>query len=253
VFFKINDQAAESIALQLGTTDVLFFESDTLTITLDGSLNKVNYRTYSDAVTADYFCNNIPPTSPSVIIDYLGSSGIATLLVTTILDDNDGIPFVNSFDVLEEGFGDLDGDGLPNYYDDDDDGDNVPTLIELGVDPENPQDTDKDGTPNYLDIDDDNDTVITRYEVSNAKDLDPTDDITDQSVGPDYLNPAVANEIVVDAFRVHNYNLSTNVLVTLNNLVLTSENEQITQESLNLGEIIDLVNTTVVITPEFPD
>lgn len=251
VFFKINDQAAESIALQLGNNDELFLESSTLTVILDGGSNKVNYRTYTEAPTTSYFCDNIPPTTPEVVIDYLGSSGIATLITTTVLDDNDQIPFEDSEDPLKEGYGDFDLDLIPNYYDFDDDGDNVPTAAEIGPDPENPLDTDGDGDFDYLDEDDDNDGVPTRNEVSNEDDLNPTDNITDPEVGPDYLNPAVANEIIVETYREHSYNLASDVVVRLDNLVLTSENEQITKESLSLGEILDIINTTILITPDF--
>jgi hypothetical protein len=253
VFFKINNQAAESIALQLGTTEVLFFESDTLEVNLDGNANKVTYRSFDDIVMANYFCDNIPPTTPGVISNFIGTDGLATLFITAVFDDNDGIPFENSDDPLKEGFGDFDNDGLPNFYDDDDDGDNVPTFFEIGDDPENPMNTDGEDNVDYLDEDDDNDGVLTRYEVSGKNDLDPRDDITDPSVGPDYLNPAVANGIVVDAFRIHTYNVRTDVRVRIDNLVLVSESEQITREILSLGSIEDIVNSDITLTPDFPD
>lgn len=253
VFFKINNEAAEIIALQLGTAEVLFFESDTLQVNLDGSTNKVTYRTFNETVMSNYFCDNIPPTSPAAVKNFLGSEGLATLFITTLLDDNDGIPFEATNDPLKEGFGDFDNDGLPNFYDDDDDGDNVPTIAELGDDPENPMNTDGEDFVDYLDEDDDNDGVLTRYEVGSKIDLNPRDNITDPSVGPDYLNPAVANAIVVDAFRVHTYNLVSEVRVIIENLVLVSETEQITQQTLNLGTIENIVNTDITLTPDFPD
>lgn len=253
VFYKINNDAAESLALQLGTENELFLMSDTLTFTLDGTTNKVIYRTYTDAISSTYFCDNIPPTTPGVVADYLGTSGTAILMVMTTLDDDDLLAFVDSEEVDQEGYGDFDGDLIPNYIDFDDDGDNVPTRTELGEDPENPQDTDGDGVFDYLDEDDDNDGVLTRYEVSNPEDLDPTDNITDPSVGPDYLNDEISNEVVVDMYRVHSYNLNSDVNVALNNLVLISENEQITQESLNMGEILNIESRVVSFTPDFPD
>jgi len=252
VFYKINTGAAESLSVQLSTNDELFFESDTLVVTLDGNNNRLNYRIYDQEIDGSYFCDNIPPTGPGIINEYTGSSGTARIETIAIFDDMDGIDFVDSQDPEEEGFGDLDLDGLPNYYDQDDDGDNVYTLTELGEDPENPQDTDGDGIPDYLDEDDDGDGVLTRYEVSNDEDLDPTDDITDETVGPDYLNPDVSNEIVVDLFRIHNYDLNSSVNVLLNNIVLNSADEQITQESLNMGSIQGIVNTTITLTPDFP-
>lgn len=255
LFFKINDAANESLALQLGTTEELFLASDTLAVTLDGTTNVVHFRSFNGTVSADYFCDNIPPTTPDVATDFIGSDGEATLFITTVFDDNDGIPFDNSFDILGEGFGDFDEDGLPNFYDYDDDGDNVPTANEIGEDPDNPRDFDGDGFPDYLDEDDDNDGVLTRYEVSSDTDLNPLDNIFDPSVNPnpDYLNPDIHNEIIVDAFRSHSYNLKTDVRVIIENLVLVSESEQITREVLNMGTLVDIVNTDIAITPPFPD
>ena len=253
VFFQINTSAAESISLQLGTTDELFLQTGTREINIDGNFNLANYRIYDGSVTSDYFCSNIPPTSPGVTTDYLGTSGVVRLITVTDLDDNDQLDFVDSDDPDVEGFGDKDNDGIPNYYDLDDDGDNVPTAAEIGPDPENPLDSDGDGIYDYLDIDDDNDLVLTRYEVSGEEDLDPTDDITDPEVGPDYLNPAVSNEFVVDAFRIHDYTLKSDVTVTVSNLVLVNESEQITQETLSLGEVLNIVDTVIFVTPEFPD
>ncbi|MCW5520752.1 hypothetical protein J1N09_12960 [Aureitalea sp. L0-47] len=253
VFYKINSQSFESIALQLGTTDILFFESDTLEFAVNGTSNIVAYRTFNESVGSDYFCDNIPPTTPQVVTSFLGTDGTATLFITALLDDNDGIPFENSNDPLKEGFGDFDNDGLPNFYDDDDDGDNVPTIAEIGDDPNNPMNTDGEDNVDYLDEDDDNDGVLTRYEVGSNIDLNPLDNILDPNVGPNYLNPAVTIEFIVDEFRVHTYNINSDVRVRIDNLVLISESEQITQESLELGSISSILNENISITPAFPD
>ena len=46
----------------------------------------------------------------------------------------------------------FDGDGVPNYLDNDDDGDGVLTIDEYDTDNDGtPDDTDGDGTPDYLD------------------------------------------------------------------------------------------------------
>ncbi len=243
VFYKINGTSAESISLSISTTDELFLESSTLEISLDGTANVVNYRNYNGEITGDYFCNNIPPTSPAVTADYVGASGLATLITVTTLDDNDTL----EEDVSSEL--DTDNDGLLNFYDFDDDGDNVPTALEIGDDTENPQDSDGDGLKDYLDPDDDNDGVLTRYEAGGT--LSPTSVITDTSVGPDYLNPAIANAVVIDEYRSHTYNRSSNISLFLSNLVLTNDSEEIIQESLDLGEKQNVVDRTETITPEF--
>lgn len=243
VFYKINSSATESISLHLGTSEELFLESSIQEFTLNGTSNYVNYRKFDGTVTGAYFCSPIPPTDPMVTNEYVGSSGIAILTTDTLLDDADGI----EEDV--ESMLDTDTDGLLNYFDFDDDGDNVPTALELGEDPENPRDFDGDGILDYLDPDDDNDGVLTRYEAAGG--LDPIIIVTDPTVGPDYLNAEVSDEVVIDEYRSHTYNLSSNILLEISNLVLSNGNEEITQETLDLGEKQDILNLVISIIPEF--
>jgi hypothetical protein len=82
----------------------------------------------------------------------------ATSLPEAMDTDGDGIP-----DDLE-GDGDPDGDGTPNYLDDDSDGDGLDDSYEGTADP------DFDGTPNFLDLDSDNDGVSDQEEVSAGTD-----------------------------------------------------------------------------------
>ncbi len=186
--------------------------------------------------------------------DYLGASGTALLKKTFVYDDNDNVP------AEDEKPGDTDGDGIPDLYDVDDDGDNVPTSRELDIENldgdnnplTNPKDTDSDGIPDYLDDDDDGDGVLTRNEDEN-RDLDPTNDITDPSVGPDFLNPAVVpTYLPINMYREHKYTIQKSIQITLKNIVLVNGDEEITQETLNMGTIENIVTTTVTTTPEFP-
>ncbi|MFC7357365.1 hypothetical protein ACFQO1_06685 [Jejudonia soesokkakensis] len=244
VFFKINTGAQESISVQLPIATEDFIVEGMMSFQINNTTNTVDYRRFNDAITASYFCNNIPPTSPETISEYLSTSGEAIVSIEVELDDNDTVAFEDEFE------GDTDEDGIPDFYDFDDDGDNVPTAVEVGIDPENPLDTDMDGTPNYLDIDDDNDGVLTINEDSNS-DLDPTNDITDPTVGPDYLNDAVTVTTTVSEYREHIYSLASTLSLFISDLVLTGEGEQITQESLDLGEISNIVTTPIPVTPEF--
>ncbi|MFK5981902.1 MAG: hypothetical protein QM499_03225 [Flavobacteriaceae bacterium] len=250
VFFNINNSnAAESISLILKTNDILFLDSGTEEYVLDGNSNIVNYRKYSGDVSSDYFCSNIPPTSPGVTIEYLGESGIAELTTFATKDDEDGKEEDLTSDL------NTDGDSLLNYFDDDDDGDNVPTVVELGSDflegiNENPLDTDNDGIFDYLDDDDDGDGVLTRYEDANG-DLDPTNDITDSAVGPNYLNPIVTDSNVIDQYRVHSFKLVSDISLLVKNLILVNGEEQITQETMIFGNKSDVINTTLSLTPDF--
>ncbi|MEZ4875446.1 MAG: hypothetical protein R2793_08355 [Flavobacteriaceae bacterium] len=252
LFFKINTAKTESISLLVANTSDDFATNETLSVPLDGSSNVVNYRIYNGEVTASYFCNEVPPTSPTVTSEYLGSAGTAQFTIDPNYDDNDGITAENEFN------GDSDGDGLLDYYDFDDDGDNVPTLLELDTENAdgdnnpltNPKDTDGDGIPDYLDEDDDGDGVLTRDEDLNG-DLDPTNDISDTNVGPNFLNASILESFTVDAYREHSFEFSSDVDISINNLVLVNGNEQITYENIDFGVIQSLVSGVITIIPNF--
>ena len=250
VFFKINPQVNESISLIIPTTQELFIESGTQSFNLSGTGSIVNYRGFDDSVSSSYFCNPIPPTSPNVILEYIGTSGMARLISETTLDDFDGIDFVSSDELLQEGFGDFDGDGIPNYHDFDDDGDNVLTSQEIGDDPLNPRDTDLDGIPDYLDPDDDNDGVLTINEDIDQN-LNPANDIATPGGLPNYLDPEVAISVVIEAYKEHVYNRTSDGTIIIDNLVLVSTQEQIIIETYSLGVIEQIRNETVLLTPEF--
>ena len=196
-----------------------------------------------------YFCSNIPPTSPGVSIEYLGASGIALLTTIVTRDDEDGI------EEDPESNLDTDNDGLLNYFDNDDDGDNVPTVNELGAgflsgDNEFPLDTDNDGIFDYLDIDDDGDTILTRYEDANG-DLDPTNDFTGTSDDPDYLTAAITNSNAIDQYRIHSYQITSDIELVINNLVLVNGSEEITKETMILGNKSGVIDGTISVTPDF--
>jgi len=233
VFFKINPQVNESISLLIPTSQELFIETGTQTFNLSSTGSIVNYRGFDDSVTSSYFCNPVPATSPG-----------------TTLDDFDGIDFVNSDDLSQEGFGDFDGDGIPNYHDFDDDGDNVLTSQEIGEDPLNPRDTDLDGMPDYLDPDDDNDGVLTINEDIDQN-LNPADDIATPGGLPNYLDPDITTSVVIEAYKEHLYNRTSDGTIIIDNLVLVSTQEQIIIQTYTLGVIEQIRNETIVLTPEF--
>ena len=250
VFFKINPQVNESISLLIPTSQELFIETGTQTFNLSSTGSIVNYRGFDDSVTSSYFCNPVPATSPGVVLEYIGTSGIARLISETTLDDFDGIDFVNSDDLSQEGFGDFDGDGIPNYHDFDDDGDNVLTSQEIGEDPLNPRDTDLDGMPDYLDTDDDNDGVLTINEDIDQN-LNPADDIATPGGLPNYLDPDITTSVVIEAYKEHLYNRTSDGTIIIDNLVLVSTQEQIIIQTFTLGVIEQIRNETIVLTPEF--
>lgn len=91
---------------------------------------------------------------------------------------------------------DTDGDGIPNFLDNDDDGDMVLTEFEYvfsgGLLGGNTlQDTDGDGVPDYLDNDDDGDGTLTKLEDYNQNN-NPMDDDVNQNGIPDYLDVTIS-------------------------------------------------------------
>lgn len=214
--------------------------------------NKITYRRLSENTEGqNYFCQQIPPFSPTVIEEFTSlNGGFAELFFfATAQDDNDGVPALEE-DLNGDGNlfnDDSDGDGIPNFLDTDDDNDNVPTQTEI-VNNENPNeypDFDEDGIPDYLDEDDDNDGVISRYEDLNAYDelddngnpiLNPRTAINEEGI-PHYLNPNVAEQLVIDLYRPNLISRTFNVRVVLNDVSLVSNDgeQTITLSSLTLG------------------
>ncbi|MGB1313912.1 MAG: hypothetical protein ACPG54_09700 [Bizionia paragorgiae] len=269
VFYKTKSEPAESLSLLVTTPSIElsdFYETvpttenpylvelvDTqLVVNITGN-NVLNYRSYA-SLPDNLFCSDIPPANIQVTQD-LNSGGKALFTMDLIEDDNDGIPAE-----LEDlnGNGDLydddtDGDGIPNFLDADDDGDNVLTINEspnytaadgLSM----ALDTDGDGIPDYLDDDDDGDGVLTRDEENTTQDQNPTNDITNNTVGPDYLNPMVATAVPATAYRVHSIKQKFVVTLNLENLTF----DVVTQQFLDFGTLDDpSTNKTRTVTPTF--
>ncbi|WP_424493417.1 hypothetical protein [Salinimicrobium sp. GXAS 041] len=277
VFFKINnDLSNEAIAVifelepfsddfllePLSEDDVFLVEAiDERRIPLN-SENEVVYRTFNGDVGDNYFCNEIPPTSPGVLDEYRSTSGGEIVIYSSLnnlLDlDRDGVPtemenaviadYYVTIDDVE--YPDTDNDGIPNYLDIDDDGDNVSTSEEIAVEAENTAsdlpDTDGDGIPNYLDNDDDGDGTLTIFEDWD-EDGDPTDDLNDEGV-PYYLNPEILQAFDAEPSTSNEITISYRYTVFIEDLTLSrqSDGEQIRLNTYDFGfrdsgtDVIDL-------------
>jgi len=212
------------------------------------SNNEVIYRTYDGPVDSNYFCNEIPPSTPKVLNEYRSVPGDADskIIITTIVstsndDDGDGL----SNDKENKGSGqDTDGDGIDDYLDIDDDGDNVPTSSELKgkvsdpVDDNGDLDTDEDDIPNYLDDDDDGDGVKTKYEVTSA-DQSPTKNFNEASTSPKYLDTTSKDKFNGTPNSIANkVNIKYISTLTAKNIKLKKQGdngEEISYTSLVLG------------------
>lgn len=231
VFFKINTSVNEAIAYRFIDATYSQTSETSSDIIIDLNIdpdNNLVYRQFNSAITADYYCSNIPDSSISVTDELVGTGGQA--IITNVIvseDDNDGVestlespngidpeadpdgdgvpnyldddmsdPAILNEDAtadslgIEEGYN-SDGDQIPDFRDQDDDNDNVLTSVEFrNTDPNSTElfeDSDGDGVPNYKDIDDDGDGIYTINEDVNG-DGDPRNDDTDGDGLPNYLD-----------------------------------------------------------------
>lgn len=265
VFFKINPDNNESIALSFTTSNDIFGAGDgetasrTLEIELSGNDN-ITYRRFNDTATSDYFCNPIPPATPIVVEEFLSTSGDIRVITEGVYADNDGI----SSEIEDpSGLLDTDGDSLPNIIDFDDDGDNVPTGQEGVVlnsdgtiNTELTRDTDGDGIFDYLDNDDDNDGVLTIDEDANM-DLDPSNDNSDPNneALDDYLNPAITATVNIQLYREHTYSLNDiEIIINTQNLDFRNQNgEEVIRDirTVPFGTFTGTPSATFTTTPIF--
>lgn len=258
VFYKINDDNNESLLLQFDTQAAFLEEPGQYTAAISPS-GMVTYRRFDGDIGNDYFCTVVPPTSPSVLEEFISTVGTVNIETEGDFEDGDGIPS-DVEDTSTAGDQDTDGDGILDIRDFDDDGDNVPTINEgvvydavTGTITE-ALDTDGDGIPNYLDADDDGDGIPTINEDANA-DLNPINDISDGNMDmiPDYLNENV--QTAVDStllnYREHTYRF-INVMVRLGVTNLEFRNtagEQVIRDIRNVG-FGDYTAPTVTITEQ---
>ncbi|ARV10706.1 hypothetical protein BTO05_03530 [Winogradskyella sp. PC-19] len=219
IIYDLRNDPSESLSLVIprSTSEVVpFFNPTPLdnpeSITIDNASNRFLYRTYNrdllDSGSNQELCSAVIPSDLIIQESYEATGGTAEITTTIVDDDNDGIP--SEFEGRGEADAngnfpdaeDFDGDGVPNYLDQDDDDDNVPTLFEIDTEnadgDDNPTtnflDTDGDTIPDYLDEDDDGDDIPTINEDANG-DKNPRNDTSINSNGiliADYLSDEVS-------------------------------------------------------------
>ena len=54
-----------------------------------------------------------------------------------------------------------------------------------------------------------------------------------------------------DQYRIHSYQLTSDIELIINNLILVNGSEQITKETMVLGNQNNVIDGTVSLTPEF--
>ena len=81
LFFLISDDETLILELQSGLIDNVISDDNTSTI---GSNTDLTYRLFSDNITNSYFCDDIPPVTPTVLEEIPATAG--TVTVETTLD-----------------------------------------------------------------------------------------------------------------------------------------------------------------------
>lgn len=85
LFFKLNTTDALILELQ---SDVLKNEvsADTIKSAIPGQSQLV-YRTFSEDISKNYFCDAVPPISPTVVEEFEGEGG--EVFITTVQSESD--------------------------------------------------------------------------------------------------------------------------------------------------------------------
>ena len=238
--YKVRTDPEESLSLVFprNAENDLLFNPEVSPYEVKFGINNTsvffNYRTYNQTPE---FCNTIINSDIIIREDYAAQTSTTdnvTVTATFVDSDSDGISNEDEDDNLDGDSNyltnplDTDGDGLPNYIDDDDDNDNVLTIDEddnLDGDNNpftNPKDTDNDGIFNYLEEDDDGDGVLSRLEDENEN-RNPADDfLNDDDNLPRYLNPDASQEFPAPSpeFRVVTYTRTVTTTFLIENLGL---------------------------------
>ena len=259
VFFKTKSSTNEALALQFETVLPILSEVNTSYEVLLSGTDQYSYRVFNGD-PSNYFCNAIPPTSPVAKEEFISTDGLVEIFSSGTESDADFIPS----DVEDPTrLLDTDLDGIFDYLDFDDDGDNVPTRLEgvvlnddeTAIDLMLSRDTDGDMIPDYLDDDDDGDGILTRNEDLD-RDLNPNNDKSDLDLPtvPDYLNPNIAIETIVNAYRENEYFITDLTLdITITNTVLINpvNQEELRDETLQLLGTYAADDVSIKETPPF--
>lgn len=93
IMFKINDDEALILELQSGVLNKGVVGETVTTESTVPNQSQVTYRIFSDGVTKNYFCDDIPTTEPTVVDEIEAQDG--TVIVETVANE-DNTAFVHT-------------------------------------------------------------------------------------------------------------------------------------------------------------
>ncbi len=109
-FFKLNP--AEALVLELGSGLLVNEPSDGEIVSAIPGNSQLTYRIFSGNVGSDYFCESLPPATPSVLEDVLADNG--EVRITTVQDPNDSTRFEHTIRLAGVSFVNAAGERLTN-------------------------------------------------------------------------------------------------------------------------------------------
>ncbi len=89
VLYRTNSEKTEALIIHLTPTDIV---QEVGVKEIQISATNVFYRIFDEALGSDYFCNPIPPTSPTVLKEWTAIAGIHNKILidtTEIIDETD--------------------------------------------------------------------------------------------------------------------------------------------------------------------
>jgi len=96
VLFKLNATEALILELPAGSIKNEVSEGVKQYSVASSGPTKVSYRTFSDTVSNNYFCSNIPLTTPDVVEEIIAQGG--SLFITTVLNA-DGVTYEHTIEL----------------------------------------------------------------------------------------------------------------------------------------------------------
>ena len=87
--FKTSDSKTETIFIAFTNTQFASLVGEE-SYSVSSSL-PVTYRIFNDEIGADYFCQTVPPTTPTVLKELNAEGGSIVIITSEILDTNDAI------------------------------------------------------------------------------------------------------------------------------------------------------------------
>ncbi|WP_420602369.1 hypothetical protein [Flagellimonas sp.] len=111
VLFKLNEDEALILELESGILNKGKLDETVTSTSAVPSKSKLTYRFFSEKVTSNYFCDDIPPATPSVVDEIAAEDGTVTIETKA---DADGTNYVHTIRLSDISFVRANGERITN-------------------------------------------------------------------------------------------------------------------------------------------